>query len=193
MAPDESHGGVVSPVGERAAQGSLAHRLRYVIFFVVAVVVIALLTHRESGPKLGIQAADFDLPLVSAPGRQFHLAAERGTPVLIDVFASWCPSCRRTAPILERAFHAERARRVSFVGVSVDRSMAEARGAKRAWDIGYPVAFDATGSFAKRYDIAVLPTLILIDAKGRVRHVSSGTPSSSQVESWLSDVGAARR
>ena len=193
MAPDESHDGVVSPVGEPAARGAFALRLRNGIIVIVAVVFIALLTRRESGPKLGIQAADFNLPLVSAPGRQFQLAAERGTPVLIDVFASWSPSCRRAAPILEQAFHAERARRVSFVGVSVDRTIAEARGAKRAWDIGYPVAFDDHGSFAKRYNIAVLPTLILIDGRGRVRHVSSGTPSSSEIERWLSDVGAARR
>lgn len=162
--------------------------LKYVIYFAIAAAIFALMSRRSSGPDEGKPAADFELPAVS--GATFHLAAQHGHPVVIDVFASWCPTCRRTAPMLDKASRAVRARKVTFVGVSVDKSSAQARAVKRAWNIPYPVLHD-DGHFSKLYKITLLPTIIVIDAEGRVRHVAVGMPRRSTLEGWLSDVGAA--
>lgn len=165
----------------------VARWLKYVIYFLIAAGIFALLSRRSSGPDEGAAAADFELPAVS--GTSFHLAAQHGHPVVIEAFASWCPTCRRTAPMLADAARAPRSRKVQFVGVSVDDSSARARAVKNAWRIPYPVLHD-DGRFARLYKITLLPTIIVIDAEGRVRHVATGMPRRSTLEGWLSDVGA---
>ena len=145
----------------------------------------------RSGPKTGTQAEAFDLPVVAGNRERFRLADQKGTPVVVEVFASWCGVCRRTAPMLSDAARAPRKNPVRFIGVSVDQDAIAAKSAKDQWNLAYDVALD-DGRFSKAYGITVLPTLILIDGEGRVRHVSAGAPRSSELEDWLEDVGAAR-
>jgi thiol-disulfide isomerase/thioredoxin len=114
------------------------------------------------------------------------LEEHRGKPVLIDVFASWCSVCQRTAPQLVEAFHKYGSGRVDFIGVSVDGSPEDAARVKTDWGLPYDVAID-DGRLAKSYKIEVLPTLVLVGADGRVRHVSAGSVSRGELEQWLSE------
>jgi peroxiredoxin len=165
--------------------------LRYALFLVLAMGLAFFISRGRSGPEPGSEAAAFDLPVVAGNQSRFRLADQRGTPVVVEVFASWCGVCRRTAPMLSDAANARRERPVRFVGVSVDQTESAAKAAKAQWGISYDVAID-DGRFSKNYGITVLPTIILIDGDGRVRHVSAGAPRQSELESWLDDVGAAR-
>ena len=146
---------------------------------------------RQSGPDEGTLASDFDLPVVSGAASRFQLAAHRGTPVVVEAFASWCRACRSAAPILDEAARAKRAAPVRFVAVSVDDSAQAAAGAARKWGIGFDVAWD-DGDFAAKYEIAQLPTLVVIDREGRVQHSATGRVSRAELERWLTELGAPR-
>jgi len=138
------------------------------------------------GPELGTQAAKFELPLLApdAAGRHTsRLSDHAGRPLLIEVFASWCGACRRSAPTVARA-HEKHKSEMSFLGVSVDGDFSAAQRIKRDWQVPYPVAHDADGSFARAYQVSVLPTFILLDRAGRVREVSTGAPSAKQLDEW---------
>lgn len=171
-------------------RSELGRQLKYILFFAAAVAVAMMLSRRSSGPTEGVAAKDFTLPNAQT-GESFRLSAQRGTPVLVEVFASWCGVCRQTAPTLEEVSQAKRARAVRFVGVSVDDSAARAQAVKRAWGIPYDVLHD-DGSFAKSYDITLLPTFILVDDSGHVRRVATGGQSKAELERWLDEVGATR-
>ena len=161
---------------------TLSRYTDYVIFGALAVAGVMLLVSRSGGPDVGGQAADFELPHVDGEG-SFKLADQRGKRVVLEVFASWCGACRRVAPELA-ALHRERGDEVVFVGVSVDDSPERARAAKERWGIPYPVVLD-DGSVAKGYDVSVLPTLIMIDEAGEIRHAANGVPSRAELERWL--------
>jgi cytochrome c biogenesis protein CcmG/thiol:disulfide interchange protein DsbE len=165
--------------------------LRYALFFAAALTIGLLVSRRSSGPDSGVEATPFELALVDSNAR-FNLQGQRGTPILIEAFASWCPACRSSAPALAEAARAPRARAVHFLGVSMDDSSESARRAKTTWDIPYDVALD-DGRFSKDYKITLLPTFVLIDAAGRVQRVSSGPPRPAELERWLSEVGAEKR
>ena len=139
----------------------------------------------SSGPKEGSAAAAFDLPLVGQEGR-VSLAAQRGKPVLMEVFASWCGACKRSSPHLAEAWRAHQGEDVTFLGVSVDEDPAAAERIKREWQLPFAVAID-DGSVSRGYGISMLPTLIYIDANGTVRHSSAGTVSRSEIDSWLAE------
>jgi thiol-disulfide isomerase/thioredoxin len=166
--------------------------LRYALWFAVAAGAALFLSRRSSGPSVGVQAPDFDLPLVASAGQRFQLGAARGMPVVIEAFTSWCSACERAAPRLAEAAKAERQRDVRFVGVSLDESADAAHRAKVDWNMPYEVALD-DGSFGRSFSIKLLPTLVVIDAEGRVRYVSSGRIDRGELEEQLSALGAGVR
>lgn len=162
--------------------------VRYVALAIIGVLAFYWFAQKTGGPEVGTPAANFDLPQ-SSSNERFNLASHRGTPVVVEVVASWCTTCEQSAPTLIRASQAKRAREVQFVAVSMDDSRAIARELKRSWHIPYPVLHD-DGSFARQYNVSLLPTVILIDADGTIAHAKSGPPSAEQLEGWLSSVGA---
>ena len=140
---------------------------------------------RSSGPKEGSVAAAFDLPLAGQPGR-VSLAAQKGKPVLMEVFASWCSACKRTSPHLVEAWRAHHQENVTFLAVSVDEDAAAAARIKHDWQLPFDVALD-DGTVSRAYDISMLPTLIYIDAQGTVRHAAAGVASRGDLEDWLTE------
>lgn len=139
----------------------------------------------SSGPKEGSAAAAFDLPLAGGTGR-VSLAAHKGKPVLMEVFASWCGVCKRTAPNLVEAWRAHHGENVEFLAVSVDEDPTAASRVKQAWHLPFDVAID-DGSVSRGYGISMLPTLIYIDANGNVKHSVVGSTSRSELEDWIAE------
>ena len=150
--------------------------------------VYFLATHfvrHSSGPKEGSAAAAFDLPLAGKDGR-VSLAAQRGKPMLMEVFASWCGACKRSSPRLAEAWREHHDQGVTFLAVSVDEDPAAAARVQREWQLPFDVAVD-DGSVSRGYGINMLPTLIYIDARGTVRHAAAGVVSRSEIDSWLAE------
>jgi thiol-disulfide isomerase/thioredoxin len=155
-----------------------------VIWAALAVSVVVLLSHhRSSGPEEGSDAAMFNLPLLGADGR-FDLASQRGKPVVMEVFASWCGTCRRATPVLSEMYRTHAGKNVTFVGVSVDESRERAEEARAAWGIPYPVALD-DGSVSRGYAVSLLPTVVLIDKYGKVHRSVAGVPSKRELDEFL--------
>jgi len=162
------------------------HWLDACIWGALIVLAVMFVSRKFSGPREGVQAAPFDLPVVGdAEGKRFRLEDQRGKPVLIEVFAGWCGACKRSSPALAEAYAQHKG--VSFVGVSMDGSASDALRVKKDWGIPYDVAVD-DGSVAKRYDIEVLPTFILVGKDGVVRRVSTGVASRGEVTGWLGEL-----
>ena len=162
--------------------------LRYALYFVVAAAVTLILTQQHGGgPEEGSLAPDFALARVDAPTQSLALRSLRGKPVLLEVFAGWCSSCRKAAPMLAELYRARTGSDVHFVGVSVDESLEQARATVASWKIPYPVLLD-DGSFSRDYEIRSLPTFIAIDRAGQVRHVTSGVPWKRRLIAWLESI-----
>lgn len=167
----------------------LARYGRYALYALAAAALLWL-TRGRGGPSTGAEAPGFDLPLVAAStGSSAHWALDdhKGKPVLIEVFASWCGTCRRAAPTLAEA-HEKYGDKLEFLGVSMDDNADAAALAKERWQIPYAVAHDDRGAFARAYKIRVLPTFVLLDQDGRIADVSTGAPSPGRVEAWATSV-----
>jgi cytochrome c biogenesis protein CcmG, thiol:disulfide interchange protein DsbE len=65
------------------------------------------------------EVPDFSLPLLSGEGK---LTSDelRGSPVVLNFFASWCVPCREEAPLLQKAYEDYREEGVRFVGVATN-------------------------------------------------------------------------
>lgn len=169
----------------QAVRGKLFELAQYALIGGGVYLLASRWMSHSSGPKEGTTAAAFDLPLAGQTGR-VSLAAQHGKPVIMEVFASWCSACQRTTPRLVETFQTHQHDDVTFLAVSVDEDPNAAARVKSAWHIPFDVAVD-DGSVSRGYGVTLLPTLIYIDAQGKVKHASAGITSRSDLEDWLSE------
>lgn len=167
-------------------RSKLSRAVDVALYVGIAGMFAALVMRGGSGPKEGSTAASFELPLASGAGT-FALTQQRGKPVLMEVFASWCGACERAAPMLDDVYKEAAAKGIVVVGVSLDDDAQAARRAAQTWPIPYPVAVD-DGSVARAYGVSLLPTFVLINGDGTVRRVASGVPSRRTLSRWLAEL-----
>jgi len=114
------------------------------------------------------QAPDFALPVMHGgePGARVRLSEQRGKPLLLDFWASWCLPCREQAKVIEaiRATHPE----LVVLGVNVSDDPAKARAYLAESNPSWLVLEDAEGIANQSFEVQALPTLVAIDAAGKV-------------------------
>jgi thiol-disulfide isomerase/thioredoxin len=112
-----------------------------------------------------------------------------GHVVVLDYWATWCPSCRREMPELERLYrHYQKNPDVIFWTIDVQRNGETPERAKRFLQkAGYtlPMAVDSRNS-VEQFALAEFPCLIIVDRAGRTRFVHIGYDGSEDFQSDLS-------
>lgn len=125
---------------------------------------------QDSTTILGTTAADFEAPLLG--GGTFSLAEHRGTPVVLAFWASWCGPCRLELPALD--VFQQQYPDVKIIGVNVDRERPAAERFLRQVKVEMPVAWDNEAMALGQYDVASMPTTVLVDGNGTVKLVKVG-------------------
>ena len=111
------------------------------------------------------------LPALTFPmfaGGTWSSASAHGTPLVIDVWASWCKPCSKGFPKLD-ALAARGG--VAVVAISIDEDAAAARDFLAQFPLAIAVAHDAEQALTRApLRISRLPTVLVVDAAGTIRH-----------------------
>jgi cytochrome c biogenesis protein CcmG/thiol:disulfide interchange protein DsbE len=102
-----------------------------------------------------------------ADGR-LALSELRGTPVVLNLWASWCTPCREEAPRLEQGWERWGPRGVAFLGLNIQDLRGDAREFARRFGITHPSVRDARRGVADDYGATGIPETFFVDARGRV-------------------------
>jgi peroxiredoxin len=113
---------------------------------------------------------------VSAGGDSVSLAALRGKPVLLNVWATWCRPCRDEIPELQQLHERYRERGLQLVGVSVDATGSEdaIRDFAGRYGMTYPIWRDPAENVSATFLVVGVPATFLIDADGVLRWKKTG-------------------
>lgn len=107
------------------------------------------------------------LPAAGKPEYDVLLEELRGTPVVVNIWASWCGPCRAEAPHLAEA-HGRVGDRVQFLGVDILDARESAKEFMQEFGWTYPSLFDADGEIRDRLGFIGQPVTIFYDADGAI-------------------------
>jgi thiol-disulfide isomerase/thioredoxin len=99
-------------------------------------------------------------------GEEVALADFRGKPVVINIWASWCPGCNDEAADL-REFAGDHPEAV-LLGVDFQDTFGGARDFYERWGWEHPSIFDSSGSLTAQLGLFGLPTTLFLDAEHRI-------------------------
>lgn len=111
-------------------------------------------------------------------GGRFDLSSWRGSPVVVNVWGSWCGPCKEEQPALVKAAAQLAPRGVRFLGIDVRDQVANARAHLRRFGVGYPSLDDPPGAlllgFRGIIPAAAIPSTVVLDREHRVAGVRIG-------------------
>ncbi len=133
------------------------------------------------------QAADFELGLFD--GGAFRLTNElgRGRPVLVNFWASWCVLCADEAAILENGWQRYR-ERLTFVGVDVQDTEADALGFLQKFHVTYPNGAGNAGPISIAYGMRGVPESYFIACDGTILRKWNGALTAAALDSYLAEL-----
>jgi cytochrome c biogenesis protein CcmG, thiol:disulfide interchange protein DsbE len=163
--------------------------------FVILVFFLAAglkLNPREvPSPLVGRTAPPFELPVLAQPDKRFAPADMRGKVWLLNVWASWCETCRDEHPLL---VDLSRRNLMPILGLNYKDKPDEAQRWLKQFGNPYQLsAMDAEGRIGIDYGVYGVPETYLIDADGVIRFKQIGALTPAIVEQKLLPLAASLR
>jgi thiol-disulfide isomerase/thioredoxin len=150
--------------------------------------VISRLKKREKHYRILGEPAP-ELPMIDQwfPGTQKTLAEMKGKVILLDFWATWCGPCFEAFPLLQE-WHNDLSRdglvilgvtkyygRVNGLPANVADEIEELKRFREGENLPYDFVIVKDASSQLLYGATALPTTVLIDRKGVIRYIESGT------------------
>ena len=121
-------------------------------------------------------------------GAMHDLASDRGSVVLLDVWATWCEPCRDALPLYEQLVKEYGARGLRAYAVNVDVDQREIPRFVQETKLTLPILLDQNAAIAEeRLKVKMMPTTFLLDRHGVIRFVHEGFDE-GQLATWLSEL-----
>jgi peroxiredoxin len=146
----------------------------------------ALQSGMQSGmPQEGQPIPDFDLPTLD--GRRVRLSDLRGSPVLINFWATWCGPCKQEMPLLVEQYNWNKGKglRVLAIDTLLNDNLEDMRAFAAKYNMNFDVLVDETDAIAGGWEVMGLPTTFFIKPDGRVAKVHVGQLTADQLKSYL--------
>jgi cytochrome c biogenesis protein CcmG/thiol:disulfide interchange protein DsbE len=159
-----------------------------VVAALVSLLAFGLLNKGEEGSgssMLNREAPDFTLNLFG--GGTFTLSENRGQPVVMNIWASWCEPCWEEASVLEEGWRSYRDQGVIFVGVNVMDSRGDAEAFLKQFDVTYPNGPDESDIYFQ-YRATGTPETFFIDRDGVIVQKFMGPLDAEQLSASVEEL-----
>jgi len=140
----------------------------------------------NSNPTIGSVAPDFKLQTLSE--EEVRLNRFRGSPVLINFWATWCQPCQIEMPYIQDRFDRYSPDLV-VLAVNFDEPVSSVQEFVEEQKLTIDVLLDPGGRVQELYQIRGYPTTYFVDAEGIIRIIHIGFMTEDQLDEYLTKVG----
>lgn len=142
-------------------------------------------------PTSGAAPSLPQVALSNLDGRTVRIEALEGKPVVINLWATWCPPCRREMPAFMDA--QQKNKDIVFVFANQGESVETVQGFLDSQRLAIDnVLLDPSGALPRKVGSIALPTTLFFDATGKLVDTGIGELSSASLAQRLQSLRAAR-
>lgn len=169
-----------------SARVSIALRLLAVLF--AFGVVATACSSDGSGQEISSDTlgTEIDFTYAGFDGEKLTFSDLSDGPVVLNFFASWCPTCISEMPDFE-SVHQAFGSDVTFLGLSVQDRVTDAKQLVADTGISYAVGNDQNGDVFSLFNGLGMPTTVFIDADGTVARVHTGVYDAESLTEAIND------
>lgn len=138
----------------------------------------------NEGIKIGDRAPDFRLTTIK--GQDVKLSDYRGTKVILNFWATWCPPCNQEMPDMQKFYGNTSRDDVEILAVNITSQEQGTDVVKKFikdHDITFPVLLDKQSQVDMAYKAQTIPTSYMIDSQGIIRQKKIGP----MTEAWMEE------
>jgi peroxiredoxin len=133
---------------------------------------------------VGVGSTVPSLVLAGLDGQPVALDDYRGTPLVVNFWASWCPPCLREMPDFEEVSR-QRGGEVTILGLNLRESAETAATLVDRTGVTYDLALDSDGDAARAFGVMNMPTTAFIDRSGTVVEVHAGALDAAELNARI--------
>jgi len=120
-------------------------------------------------------------------GKEHRLSDYRGKWVLLNYWATWCPSCLDEMPDFIALHEQRKSKDLVVLGIAVDyKNEQEVRHFVDDMLVSYPIILGTPKIFAQFGSPKILPTTLIYNPQGKLVKIKRGQLSKQAIESIIS-------
>jgi peroxiredoxin len=127
---------------------------------------------------VGQPAPDFSIDLLD--GSTMTLSDVRGRVVVVNFWATWCPSCVDELPDLQEVWETYQRQDVLLLGIALQDDEVEVQQVASRLGLTYPVGL-ADEPLATAYGVRAVPETFVLDQRGTVAYRVAGPVSTKEL------------
>ena len=125
-----------------------------------------------------------DLQLETLDGGTMDLAATSDTPMVLNLWATWCAPCRRELPAFDRVSEQYEGD-VTIVGINQGDDGENAQAMLDEIGVDFPQALDARSALSRELAITSMPSTVFVSASGEIVDTHAGELNADQLTELL--------
>jgi len=140
-----------------------------------------------AAPEVGKLAPNFELNTLD--GQSVALSQLKGTPVLVNFWATWCGPCTYEMPFLQQVYEDWPEEELVLLAINIQEGSSKVSQFMQSQGFSFPVLLDSQAAVAQQYSVMGIPSTFFIDSDGVIQEIKVGAfRSKAQIEAILGQI-----